>query len=167
MLKKNLKTFSLFLLLMILCVGCQKTTEDTVINTGYKVLASSGIAYDTAMKLGTELYQNKTITEEQYQLLKDKGEAFYTTYQMACTTLLYYYNNKDKDEEATKLAEQAIQSTQNKFTEFMTEAEHYGIKAETVTTDTVVMSVNATSSNSTEVIDNANSNDSSNTGTSD
>lgn len=122
------------------CAGCAKENPQDTLDTSYKVLATIGIAYDTNMRVATELRQQGLIPDDKWDNFKDTSVKAYNAYQAACTALLQYYNAVMKTdgstEQITAYANQALTEAQTAFNEFITEAEKCGIKTLPANNDT-------------------------------
>jgi len=103
MLQRNIKDYISIVMLffMIFISGC--VYSNSIVDSSYKVLKTTQIAYDNVMITASTLYKEDKITEKQKNKIVDLGDDFVKHYKI----LLFALENYSKGLESSESIEEA------------------------------------------------------------
>lgn len=112
---------------MLLCLAACNTKQ-TVVETSYEALAVTAATYNMVMSTAADLHRQGKLDTESYQKIVVAGETCYNAYQLACTTLLLYYNKKNNTStELEQTTNEIINTMKLQLSELLSTAQNFGI----------------------------------------
>ena len=87
-------------------VGC--AAQDEITLTAYKTLETSAITYDAVMSAASDMHTRGSLSDADWNRLKDKAAVYYDAYQMAVEAFATYMRDGVKEGESERAYMDAV-----------------------------------------------------------
>lgn len=112
---------------MLLCLAACNTKQ-TIVENSYEALVVTATTYNVVMSTAADLHRQGKLDTESYQKIMVAGETCYNAYQLACSTLQLYYNQKNSTStELEQTTNEIINTMKLQLAELLNTAQNFGI----------------------------------------